>query len=180
MLDDYNRPRKKKDRVDPKRVALLGNHEYRIQRFIDSPEGRPFEGIIGLDSLQQTKPELGGWEQIPFLQSYECQGIMFSHYFGSGTMNHPASSTSTMLNKQHVSCIAGHSHLYQHSQAASSADGLTRHAIMAGCYFEHNEAWASQANLLWRRGLLLLTDCDGAGDFDHQWLGMNQIKARYG
>jgi len=179
VVDNYNRPRKKKDRIEPRFVALLGNHENRITKFIESDVGRRFEGMVGLHDLRQTEPECGAWEQIPFLQSLEIAGISFCHYWPSGLMNRATSSTNVMLNRQHVSCIAGHSHLYQHS-VATGGDGLMRHAIMAGCYFSHFEEWAQQANLLWRRGLLLLTDCDGLGDFDHTWLGMHQVKARYG
>jgi len=175
QLQTYNSGRKKTDRYEPKKIFCIGNHEYRIQKFIES-EPR-FEGVISLDNLRLK--ELG-WEEIPFLEVKKIEGCSFSHYFTSGVMGRPISGmhqAASLLTKQFGTCIQGHTHTYDHSIRTDSS-GKDLHGLVAGCYFEHSEGWAGPANILWRRGVCILHNTK-SGDFDIEWIGMERIKAKY-
>jgi hypothetical protein len=174
QIDIYNRGRKKDSRYSPELIFCVGNHENRINKFVE--EEPRFEGIISLDDLKSK--ELG-WEQIPFLDVKEIEGCSFSHYFTSGVMGRPISGlhqASSLLTKRFQTCIQGHTHTYDHSVKSTATKHI--HGLVVGCYFEHKEPWAGPANLMWRRGVCVLNDVRN-GDFDLEFWGIDRIKAKY-
>ena len=174
-LADYNRNRRGRHQVHPKCYALLGNHEHRITRALkDEPQ---LIGAIGLQDLEHPQ-----WTQVPFLKVLKLDGIAYSHYFVSGIMGralggeHPAYS---LLTKKGQSCIAGHSHLFDYCER-NRADGTRIQALVAGCFFEHDEDYAGpQVCPMWARGLVILRGVT-AGTFDFEWRSLKRIREVYG
>jgi hypothetical protein len=162
----------KKKRYKPRMVLLLGNHEHRIDRTInDEPL---LSGTIGIDDLNYTHY---GWEVYPFLEVVIIEGIAFSHYFTTGTMGRPASSAQAMLNKKHMSCIAGHQQGRQ-SSTAVKADGKQITAIIAGSCYEHEEDYLGpQGNKHWHGVIMLHNVKDG--EFDEMFVPLHYIKSKY-
>jgi hypothetical protein len=172
-LDVYNRGRKKK--CKPELVFCVGNHENRINRFIE--EEPRFEGVISTDDLKSK--ELG-WEEIDFLKTKEIGGCYFSHYFTSGVMSRPISGmhqAASLVTKRFGTCIQGHTHTFDHS-VRTDTSGRHLHGVVVGCYFEHNEGWAGPANAMWNRGVAVLRNVKN-GSLDLEWWGLERIKARY-
>lgn len=173
-LNAYNdmRVRNKKGPYQPRRVLTLGNHEDRISRTInDEPM---LDGAIGLEDLRYAAY---GWEVHPFLQVVVIEGVAFSHYFTTGAMGRPASSAQAMLNKKHMSCLAGHQQGRQ-SASAFRADGRPITAIIAGSCYEHEESYLGpQGNKHWHGVVMLHNVQDGS--FDECFVPLHYLKDKY-
>jgi len=167
------RQRINKERVyRPRLVLTLGNHEERILRTInDEPM---LDGAIGIDDLRYQE---FGWEVHPFLEVVVIENVAFSHFFSTGAMGRPASSAQAMLNKKHMSCIAGHQQGRQ-SASAFKADGRQITAIIAGSCYEHEEGYLGpQGNKHWH-GLVMLHNVED-GSFDEMFIPLHYIKKKY-
>ena len=104
IIDEQKKQKANKKKIwKPKKVFLIGNHEYRIDRAIESD--RKLEGLIGYDDFNLKKYN---WEIHSFLDVAIINGIAYSHYFTSGVMGRPVSNPNLLLQKKHMSCIMGH------------------------------------------------------------------------
>jgi hypothetical protein len=171
-LYEYNKEQKKQKRksYQPRMVLTLGNHEARITRAIN--EDRKLDGLISIDDLPYQD-----WEVFPFLEVVLIEGVAFSHYFTSGLMGRPITTAQALLNKQHMSCVAGHQ---QGRQVAfgKRADGKGMTALIIGSCYEHDEEYlGKQGNSHWR-GLYLLHGCKD-GEFDECAVPLSYIKEHY-
>lgn len=173
-LNDLQRQqyRNKKKVYEPVRIMLLGNHENRINRAINNDA--KLEGLISIDDLSYD----AYWDRVhPFLEVVVIDGIAFSHYFTTGQAGKPSSTANAQLNKQHMSCIAGHQ---QGLQIAMSqrADGTRLTSVIAGSCYEHDEDYLGvQGNKHWR-GFLMLHEVDN-GQFDLMTVTLNYLNKKY-
>lgn len=163
----------KKKVYRPELHLTLGNHENRIDRAINLD--RKLDGLISIKDLAY---EEYGWTVHPFLEVVTIEGIAFSHYFASGALARPASTANAQLNKQHMSCVAGHQ---QGLQIATGrrADGGLLTSVIAGSFYLHDEPYMGvQGNRHWR-GALMLHNCND-GQFDLNLLPMTYLERKYG
>ena len=157
----------------PRMVYLIGNHEQRIERHVNSnPE---LDGFLSYDDLRL---ESYGWEVIPFLQTVNIGGVLFSHYFYNPMTGRPlGGSIESRLNKIKMSFVQGH---VQGLQIGTSfrPDGSKCWGIVAGSAYEHEEGYIGpQANDHWR-GLVMLYNVKD-GDFGHYTIPLKWLKERY-
>jgi hypothetical protein len=172
---DYNKKAAKNHdkRYTPRMVLTLGNHEDRITRATESDP--KLDGTLGIEDL---KYESFGWDVIPFLQPVVIDGIAYCHYFVTGVAGRPAGTAQAQLNKQHMSCIAGHQQGLQFA-SAYRGDGSRITSIIAGSCYEHDEDYLSpQGNRHWR-GILVLHEVDN-GSFDLMPVSLNYLNRKYG
>jgi len=157
----------------PRKVLLLGNHEHRINRAAnDTPE---LEGLISTADLKYSSY---GWEVYPFLEVVVIRDIAFSHYFTTGVMGRPATTAAALLNKKHMSCVAGHQQGFQMA-TANRADGKMLTAIIAGSCYEHKEEYLGPQGNAHYRGMLFLNDVRRGGEFDAMPLTLSYLKKRF-
>lgn len=159
-----------KKQYRPEMHFLLGNHEERIQRAVNSDA--KLEGLIGYKDLA-----LEDWKVHPFLKVLEVEGVAFSHYFTTGVAGRPASTANAMLNKKHQSCIAGHQ---QGRQVATAykANGEPITAIIAGSAYPHEEEYlGAQGNKHWR-GIVVLHEVEN-GSFDEMFVSLKYLEKKY-
>lgn len=157
---------------NPKMYLLLGNHEDRINRAINLEP--MLYGTISTDDLKYADY---GWQVIPFLEVLVLHNIAFSHYFVTGAMGRPASSPQAILNKKHMSCIAGHQQGRQ-SISGVSADGRQLTAIIAGsCYLHDEDYLGIQGNKHWRGLVMLHNVCNG--EFDEVYVPISYLQEKY-
>lgn len=171
-LFEYNKTMKrgKRKKYKPRMVLTLGNHEDRIDRAIN--RDRKLDGLISIDDLPYQD-----WEVIPFLEVIVIDGIAYSHYFTSGVMGRPITSANALLNKKHMSCVAGHQQ-GRNIAFGTKADGKGMTAIIAGSCYEHTEAYLGhQGNIHWR-GLYLFHNVQD-GQFDECAVPLHYIKENY-
>lgn len=169
-LFDYNKEmkRQKHKPYNPRMVLTLGNHEDRLTRCVNSD--RKLDGLISLDDLPYQD-----WEVYPFLEVVVIEGIAFSHYFTSGAMGKPVGTAQALLNKKHMSCIAGHQQGRQIAYA-KRADGKDMTSMIIGSCYEHDEAYMSDNNY-WRGLYILHNVVDGS--FDECAVPLHYIKEHY-
>lgn len=164
--------RQHKPLYKPRKVFLLGNHEYRIERAVEADA--VLEGVIGYEDLELEKM---GWEVYPFLEVAVIDGIAYSHYITSGVMGRPVSSASLMLRKKMMSCVMGHVQ-YRDIAFAQRADGTRLTGIFAGTYYQHEEGYLTpQGNAHWHGCWMLHEVFDG--QFDEMPVSLNFLRNRY-
>lgn len=173
-LVDFNLKAKRqgKKQYKPRMVLTLGNHENRIDRVVN---GDPkLDGTISVGDLGY---ESYGWEVYPFLEVVTIDGIAYSHYFTSGVRGLPVGTAAQLLNKKHMSCIAGHQQGRQVAYA-HRADGSRITSIIAGSCYEHDEDYMGpQGNRHWR-GLVMLNEVHD-GEFDELFVSLNYLRDKY-
>ena len=155
----------------PRLVFLMGNHEQRLARAVES--NPMLEGLMTFNHLN-TKD----WEVHNFLHPVFINGVGFNHYFPVGAMDRPAASPAAIISKLHMSCVAGHC---QGKQVAygKRADGKSICAIIAGSFYQHAESYMSNLGNTHWRGLVVLNEVND-GAFDEMFLSMNYLKGKYG
>ena len=156
----------------PRMVMTLGNHENRINRAVNN--NPTLEGLISVEDLGYEKD----WEVHGFLRPVFINGVGFSHYWPVGAMGRPAGTASAIVNKLHMSCVAGHQ---QGKQIAygKRADGSSICAIIAGSYYMHDESYMDQLSNRHWRGLVMLNEVND-GAFDEMFLSIEYLGKRYG
>ena len=163
----------------PLRECLVGNHENRIQRAIESDPAQ-LEGIIGLGDLYGPA-KAQGWRVTDYLTPREIDGICYQHYFTSGVMARAISgkhAASNLVLHGNMSCVQGHTHTFDYSEQGQ-AQGNKVFGLVAGCYFTHQESYAGPANRLWWRGLVLLRNVvNGYGEIAK--FNIETIRRTYG
>jgi hypothetical protein len=163
----------KKKQWNPRLVFTLGNHENRITRAIESDP--KLDGLIGFSDLRLEEM---GWEVVPFLVPIKIDGVVYAHYFTSGIMGRPVSSSRALLTKQFQSCVMGHVQDRELS-FAKRADGTRVTGLFAGIFYQHEEGYLNaQTNLSWR-GIWMLHEVDD-GAFDEMPVSLNYLRKRYG
>lgn len=167
-------------RYKPRKVHLLGNHEYRVIRHEnDNPK---LEGTLPHPSQYFID---AGWEVYDFLQPVEIHGVYFSHYFCRGprgrasrtTQRNGQPSALAQAQREKVSCVAGH---MQGLDTAILPSGRGRiRSIIAGSFYLHNEGYIPDKNNDYWRGVLMLNDIRD-GDFELSEVSIRYLERKYG
>jgi len=161
----------KKKQWNPEKHLLLGNHEDRINRVVEStPE---LDGTIGVKDLGYEDT----WIVHPFLEPVFIDGVGYCHYWPSGVMGRPIQSAQQAIQKLHMSTIAGHQ---QGKQVAygRKADGSTITSIIAGSCYTHNEDYLTPLTNSHWRGIIFLHEVEN-GSFDEMFVSLDYLKRRY-
>lgn len=175
----YNRKRalNHKSQYTPEKYYLVGNHENRINKAVDS-NASELEGLMSMDDLQMKEY---GWGVTPFLTPLELDGILYSHYFTSGVKGYAIGGHHAgyrAIKEKMQSCTSFHSHRFslypQHLH-----DGTRQWGCVAGCYFTHWENYAGPDNHNWDRGVMHKHNVQG-GNYDPEWISIEELERRYG
>jgi len=161
----------------PRFIMLEGNHEHRIVKAVECDA--VLDGTIGLFDLQYDE---FGWEFYPFLEPAIVDGVAYSHYFTSGIMGRPVggeNAAKSLINKQHHSCTAGHSHLIDYASTVD-ASGKRIMGLVAGCYQDYLSGWNNaQSEALWWSGVVIKRDVED-GRYDPQFVSIKTLQKEYG
>jgi hypothetical protein len=157
----------------PRLELVLGNHENRINRALNSDPR--LEGTISMDMLRY---EQYGWRVHEFLKVITIRDIAFSHYLTSGVKGLPITSAAALLSKRHMSTVVGHQQgcLMVNAQRA---DGKQLTGIIAGSCYEHNEDFMGPQGNSHFRGFLMLHDVKPGGVFEPMAVSLSYLKKRY-
>jgi predicted phosphodiesterase len=159
-----------KKQYKPQFFYLDGNHDQRIARAVN--DDAKLEGTIGLEDRDLT-----GWTNIPFLEPFILNDVVFCHYLTSGVMGRPVVTASALLAKKHQSCVVGHQQGRQVA-TATKADGSQITAIIAGsCYLHDEEYMGIQGNKHFR-GIIMLHEMMH-GSFDEMFVSLDFLGKKY-
>lgn len=175
----WSRLKKTKKKL-PRRITLIGNHEYRITRTINvQPE---LEGTVGYSDL-----ELDYWydDVVPYVGAtpgtITVDGIIFAHYLVAGNSLRAISGEHhafSLLAKQYSSCVVGHSHTLDYS-LRFRGDGRKIHGLVSGCYIDGFPPYAGLSAERWWRGVAFLSNTDN-GNYDLQTISLDSLRKAYG
>jgi len=162
----------------PRKVYLLGNHEYRYDRLINA------EPVLrGALRYPWAAAEKRGWEVLPFLKPIELHGVLYCHYFCRGpngtVMNARRGSPSAraQVQREMQSCTAGHKQgLDSHIQP--TGHGMMRGIIAGSCY-QHEEAYLSPQGTSYWRGILMKHEVH-EGNYNIMEVSMDFLKRKFG
>lgn len=161
----------------PKRkIILRGNHEDRLTRVIENDP--KLEGVVG-HHLFNDKDH--GWEIVPYFngspKAIEVHGVTYAHYFANPNTGKPIAGTiQNRLNKIGTSFVQGHQQGLMQGNV-QYATGMTRHGIVAGSCYLHDEPYKGMANTHWRGVMVLNEVVDG--QFCEMPLTLDYLCRRY-
>lgn len=168
-------PIRKAKKKLPRFVRTLGNHEDRISRAVDRDP--VLEGTIGLSDLLSKEYH---WEEYPFREIVDVDGIDYSHYFVTGTSGRPVSGehpAHMLLTKRFKSSTMGHDHRLDFCVRSSGARKL--YGLICGNFQDYHADYANQGNSLWSRGVVIKRNVE-QGQYDFEWVSMKRLKEVYG
>ena len=161
----------------PKFIFTLGNHEHRINKAVNA-DAR-LDGTIGVKDLLLKE---WGWDVYPFLEVAIVDGIAYSHYFTSGVMGRPVGGENpgkSLLNKQHMSATAGHTHTLDFASTVD-ATGKRLMGLVCGAYVDYPSSWNNaQSEALWWSGVVIKRNVDN-GTYDPQFVSIETLRKEYG
>ena len=158
------------------KTMILGNHEDRIDRFVD--ENPELDGSISIKDLHYKKY---GWREIPYKAIKVIDGVHYSHHLPSGIMGSAISGENvarSILNKHKVSATVGHSHLLDYA-VSTLPSGKKLHALSAGCYLSHTEHFARDTQHMWWSGLIVKREVKN-GHYNLETVDIKAIRREYG
>jgi hypothetical protein len=133
--------------------------------------------LAGLISIDDLKYKEFGFEVIPFLEPVVIDGISYCHYYSGARRETAISNARTLLNKKHMSCIAGHKQ-GRDIAYGQRGDGKDITCIVAGSFYAHDESYMGhQGNNHWR-GILRLNNVND-GSFEERFISLDYLMQRY-
>lgn len=176
LFDNYEKKTKQKKKPwFPKMYFCMGNHEHRIQRFLDDDVRR--HGMISLDDLCI---EGYGFDVVPFLDILELGGVHFSHYFINPTSAMKGVLTGTIENRLKAlgfSFVQGHQQTYVYG-AIHDPRGDVRKGLVCGSFYDHLENYMGTQGNHHYRGAFHLHDVKD-GTWRHEELPITYLKEEY-
>lgn len=173
-LDIKNKKRKGKV-YKPEMQFVTGNHEARLQRFIDDHPA--LEGYIDLVEIIENS----GWSNNEYLVPYWKEGICFSHFMPNPESSRPVGGgIENKLNKFPHSFVHGHQQKYQFGRR-QNLEGRPHFGVCAGSFYVHDEAYRG-ANNTEARGfahLKAFTNRYGFNDYDTDFVSLERLLEHY-
>jgi hypothetical protein len=164
----------KKKQYRPDMFFTLGNHEERINKFVnDNPT---LLGKVGISDLKLVKL---GFQVLPFLEPVHIDGVQYVHYVKNKNSNYPKASAKATIEQTFMSTIQGHKPGLDVYTVWSDRTGRNAWSIINGSSYYHDEDYRKGGgNNHWRGILHLRNVIDG--DFDPEFISMKALKEKYG
>lgn len=177
-IDLYNKKhtRWKKKSYHPRKVFLRGNHEKRVEKAVN--EDPRLEGTIGPKDIN-----LSGWgfEDYPFLQPVQIEGITFCHYFINPDSLTSSPVSGTIENKLKLlgtSFTQGHQQKRQYGNRYNGL-GQELHGLVVGAFYQHYEDYLGpQANMQHWTGCVMKHEVEN-GSYDPLFISTNFLLREY-
>lgn len=178
-IDLYNvtRREQKKAQYNPEMVYIMGNHEDRLDRYLE--QDPTFAEWV--DIKKDLKLEAWGFKKVvPYRAWCEINGIWFTHI--------PYNEVRPITGAYHIhkaamttvnSIVYGHTHklelLNRHVQGMEHLQQI----LCAGCFFEKHEPYVDGRVTHYWKGVLLLNNYK-PGRFDLDTWSLGRMRRTYG
>lgn len=164
--------RNKDKQWNPEKHFFDGNHEDRVTRALNvEPK---YEGVFSLEDMETLD-----YQRHPYLEIVDLDGIQYSHYFANTHSGRPIGGTiSNRLNKIGKSFVQGHEQgfLYGVQQYPGK---LTRHGLVAGSFYLHDERYRGRQGTGEWRGIVVLNEVED-GHYDIMPLSIGYLEREFG
>lgn len=169
-LIKYNKGRSKK--WWPERHILLGNHEDRINRAVESEA--KLECVISTDDLNY---KAHGWKVHDYRVPVFLDGVGYCHYFYNPMTGKPFGGLiDTRLKTIGHSFTMGHQQTLMYSLRFVA--GRSQHGLVAGAFYLHDEGYKGpQGNDHWR-GIVVKHQVEN-GEYDPMFVSMDYLCRKY-
>lgn len=175
LLELQNKQKHQKIKVyRPRMVFTLGNHEQRIERYInDNPELNHFL------SYQTLELEKFGWQVHDFLLPVDVDGIIYCHFLSNPMTGRPYTGTALSQLK-----TVGRSYVVGHKQVLDIGirpiiDNSMQIGIICGACYPHNEDYKGYQGNNHFRGVVVMHDVRN-GFAEPMPVSLNYLKRTYG
>jgi predicted MPP superfamily phosphohydrolase len=105
-----------------RKIFLMGNHEYRLQRYLTNKAPELF-GLV--DAHELFKLEENDWEWVPYRRSVILYNVAVSHDFGSSGAN----AATKAMTKMGTSVVMGHTHRMSVTSRSDAGGNLIQAAM---------------------------------------------------
>ena len=163
-----------KNGYHPEMHLTTGNHEYRIQRYIEEDPK-----LYKFMKMSDLGYEDFGWTVHPFLEIAEIDGVNYSHYFCNQLSGKPIGGESILLRLKNIgfSFVMGHQQIYLVG-VRSLNNGRRIRGVVIGAAYLHDERFRGpQSNNEWR-GILVLNEVKN-GDYSLMEVSLDYLCRRY-
>lgn len=178
-LRKYNVDRRTKKRkiYNPEILWLEGNHEDRVNRYIDTHSS--LAGQLELDLPQNLNYAAYPIDQIVRYREYVYRdGIAFCHVpFNGRSAVTGKYITARALEVMGTSVVFGHAHRWQEQDVDRHGADVIQ-ALCAGCFFEHSDDYVKGTQTTYRRTVALLHQYD-FGRFDPEAISIARLRNEY-
>ena len=174
IKDEQRKQKRNKTRVyQPRMVFTLGNHEQRIERYV---EECPF--LEGKLTYADFELESDGWEVYPFLQPVCIDGVYYAHYFYNPDTSRPLGGmVETRLKTLGFSFTMGHQQGFKFANRVLN-NGQVHRGLVVGSFYQHEEAYRGpQAGKHWNGCIMKHEVKDG--NYCLMELSLDYLKAQW-
>jgi hypothetical protein len=175
-LNEHNKKMRghKWKQYKPRLVLTLGNHEYRINRAIESDP--KLDGILGVHQLEYEK---FGWEVYDFLTPVVIDGVAYAHYFANPMTGNPygGQSIDTRLKNVGYSFTMGHQQVKMVGERNLTNGQRVRGLVCGSCYLHDEDYIGVQGNAYWR-GVFIKHEVVN-GQYDLMEVSLDYLCRRY-
>jgi hypothetical protein len=164
----------KKKVYRPKIVFTMGNHEKRLDRYIES------NPLLSGSLPDLTKIlEENGIIVYDFLVPYiGLSGVHYFHYLANPMSGRAiGGSMDNKLNKVTYSFVMGHQQHFQFAER-QQASGNPQFGVVVGAFYEHDEGYKGAQGNTHSRGTVILHHT-ASGKVDVEFISCERFKAKY-
>lgn len=156
-------------------IYLEGNHEYRVERYLEI--NPTFDGIVNIPIQLRLKQRKIVW--VPYRENYNINGISFIHIpiNGNGKPIGGEIVLKHALNLYSNSVVFGHIHRLEIAHKKRH-NIIQNTALSVGCFFEEEHDYTHGTICNYWKGLVLL-DSYKENEFDVQTFSMDRIISDY-
>ena len=175
MEETEKRNLKRKKQYEPSKHFIMGNHEYRLQRFIE--RNPMLHGFIDL----RGQIEHLGWSVNEYLDPLWVKEICFMHFMPNPESSRAVGgSIENKLNKFPHSFVHGHQQKYQYGRR-QNLQGKPHFGICAGSFYMHDESYRGPNNTEIRGFVHLRAYTNRYGYLDHdaEFVSLERLLEHY-
>ena len=176
----YNKSQvdKKRAQYKPRKIFIKGNHENRLDRYIEKNpvlDGFPISLEHNL-SLQKR-----GWEVVPYKEHLVIDDVAFTHIPISNNGNPIGGKyvCQRALDLYNYSIVFGHTHRLEVANKHRHGGTHLQQSLNCGCFFDHVPNYMQGATTDYWRGIVLL-DITQPMRFDIKTYSMSHLMREYG
>ena len=167
---------RRKPTYKPFKVYVKGNHENRLDRYLDSDP--VFAGVVSIE--EDLKLVERGWGVVDYKEDYIIDGVSFTHIpinaMGKAIGNPTVSQKALRLYANSV--VFGHTHTFDHAGEHKRNSKHLNQALSVGCFFEHVDEYAIGSKTDYWRGIVEL-NVYSTNRFDIKTVAMSQLLKEY-
>lgn len=159
---------------NPRKVVTLGNHEDRIQRYVN--ENPALAGFLGKHLYHF---ERYGWEVYDFLTPCIIEDIAFVHYVVAVNTGKPlGNALAGRLEKVGTSFVMGHQQTFAYHERSLQLTGAMQMALVVGACYDHDEPYKGVRENHHFRGCVMLYEV-GNGYAMHKKITLQHMQNLY-